>query len=138
MSRKEINDWNWIFAIDFFYTFITELFFVNFVVGDSGSFLDNKIELVSTPNQGSFWRLNWGRLSMRLLRLLLDGQDWTCLVALFSIISLIIQGCSMVYYSIWPRNHTSHQKFYFNEFVANVMRDVIGIVIFDLKGHGGP
>ena len=24
------------------------------------------------------------------------------------------------------------QKFYFNEFVANVMRDVIGIVIFDL------
>ena len=29
------------------------------------------------------------------------------------------------------------QKFYFNEFVANVMRDVIGIVIFDLRGHGG-
>ena len=58
---------------------------------------------------------------------------------IFSIkgISLIIQGCSMVYYSIWPRNHTSHKKFYFNEFVANVMRDVIGIVIFDLRGHGG-
>ena len=43
-------------------------------------------------------------------------------------ISLIIQGCSMVLYSIWPRNHTSHKKFYFNEFVANVLRDVIGIV----------
>ena len=27
--------------------------------------------------------------------------------------------------------------FYFNEFVANVLRDVIGIVIFDLRGHGG-
>ena len=52
-------------------------------------------------------------------------------------ISLIIQGCSMVYYSIWPRNHTSHKKFYFNEFVVNVMQDVIGIVIFDLRGHGG-
>ena len=52
-------------------------------------------------------------------------------------ISLIIQGCSTVYYSIWPRNHTSHKKFYFNEFVANVMRDVIGIVIFDLRGRGG-
>ena len=40
----------------------------------------------------------------------------------------------MVLYSIWPRNHTSHKKFYFNEFVANAMRDVIGIVIFDLHG----
>ena len=28
-------------------------------------------------------------------------------------------------------------KCYFNEFVVNVMRDVIGIVIFDLRGHGG-
>ena len=52
-------------------------------------------------------------------------------------ISLIIHGCSTVYYLIWPKNHTSHKKFYFNEFVANVMPDVIGIVIFDLRGHGG-
>ena len=43
----------------------------------------------------------------------------------------------MVRQWIWQRNHTSHKKFYFNEFVANFMRDVIGIVIFDLKGHGG-
>ena len=43
----------------------------------------------------------------------------------------------MVLYLIWPRNHTSHKKFYFNEFVANVLRDVIGIFIFDLRGHGG-
>ena len=28
-------------------------------------------------------------------------------------------------------------KIYFNEFVANVLRDDIGIVIFDLRGHGG-
>ena len=28
-------------------------------------------------------------------------------------------------------------KDYFNEFVANVLRDNIGIVIFDLRGHGG-
>ena len=43
----------------------------------------------------------------------------------------------MVYYSIWPRNHTFHKIFYFNEFVANVLRDVIGTFIFDLRGHGG-
>ena len=29
------------------------------------------------------------------------------------------------------------QKFYFNEFVANVLHDNIGILIFDLRGHGG-
>ena len=29
------------------------------------------------------------------------------------------------------------QKKYFNEFVANVLRDDIGIGIFDLRGHGG-
>ena len=29
------------------------------------------------------------------------------------------------------------QKKYFNEFVANVLRDDIGIVIFGLRGHGG-
>ena len=32
---------------------------------------------------------------------------------------------------------TSHTKVYFNEFIANVLRDNIGIVIFDLRGHGG-
>ena len=39
--------------------------------------------------------------------------------------------------TIWPSNHTSHTKLYFNEFVANVLRDNIGIVIFDLWGHEG-
>ena len=34
-------------------------------------------------------------------------------------------------------NHTSYTKVYFNEFVANVLRDDIGIVIFGLRGHGG-
>ena len=29
----------------------------------------------------------------------------------------------------------SNKNFYFNEFVANVLRDVIGILFFDL--HGG-
>ena len=27
---------------------------------------------------------------------------------------------------IWPRNHISHTKVYFNEFVANVLRDDMG------------
>jgi hypothetical protein len=69
--------------------------------------------------------------------LALKCQDFKVGMPIFQLlqelsISLIIQGCSMVLYSIWPRNHTSHKKFYFNEFVANVLRDVIGIVIFDL------
>ena len=31
----------------------------------------------------------------------------------------------------------SHTKVYFNEFVANVLRDDIGMGIFDLRGNGG-
>ena len=54
-------------------------------------------------------------------------------MAIFSyFILLIIEGCSMVQQTIWPRNHTSHTKVYFNEFVANVLRGNIGIVNFDL------
>ena len=34
-------------------------------------------------------------------------------------------------------NHTSYTKVYFNEFVANILRNDIGIVIFGLRGHGG-
>ena len=43
----------------------------------------------------------------------------------------------MLEQTIWLSNHTSHTKVYFNEFVANVLRDDIGIVVFDLRGHGG-
>ena len=52
-------------------------------------------------------------------------------------ILLIIQRSSMLEQTIWGLNHASHTKVYFNEFVANVLRDDIGIVIFDLRGHGG-
>ena len=47
-------------------------------------------------------------------------------------ISLIIQRCSIVKQTIWQSNRASHTKLYFNEFVANVLRDNIGTVIFDL------
>ena len=44
----------------------------------------------------------------------------------------------MLKQTIWPSNHKCIQhKTYFNEFVANVLRDNIGIVIFDLWGHEG-
>ena len=33
--------------------------------------------------------------------------------------------------------HTSHIKVYFNEFVANALRDNMGMIIFDLWGCGG-
>ena len=52
-------------------------------------------------------------------------------------ISLIFDKCSILKQTIWPWNHTSHTKVYFNEFVANVLRGNIGIVNFDLWGHGG-
>jgi hypothetical protein len=37
----------------------------------------------------------------------------------------------------WYRFVTSHTKVYFKEFVANVLRYDIGIVIFYLRGLGG-
>ena len=43
----------------------------------------------------------------------------------------------MVKQTIWQSNRASHTKLYFNEFVANVLRDDIGIVILDLRGHAG-
>ena len=65
----------------------------------------------------------------------LEERDCSCIYLAY--ILLIIKGCSMVQQTIWPRNHTSHTKVYFNEFVANVFCDDTGIVIFDLRGHGG-
>ena len=44
-------------------------------------------------------------------------------------------GSRMLEQTIWLWNHTSHTKVYFNEFVANVLRDNIGMIIFDR--HGG-
>ena len=51
-----------------------------------------------------------------------------------TIISLIIQRCSMVKQTIWQSNRASHTKLYFNEFVANALRGNIGIVNFGLRG----
>ena len=31
----------------------------------------------------------------------------------------------------------NHTEVYFNEFVANVLRDNMGMIIFDLRGCGG-
>ena len=33
--------------------------------------------------------------------------------------------------------HTSYRKFNFNEFIANVLRDNMDMIIFDLRGCGG-
>ena len=38
-------------------------------------------------------------------------------------------GSRTLIYTIWPPNHTSHKKNYFNEVVANALRDNIG------RGH---
>ena len=44
----------------------------------------------------------------------------------------IFDKFSILEQMIWPSIHTSHTKVYINEFVANVLRDNIYIVIFDL------
>ena len=41
-------------------------------------------------------------------------------------ISSIFDKCLILLQTIWPSNHTSHTKVYFNEFVANALRDNIG------------
>ena len=54
----------------------------------------------------------------------------------FDVPAIIAFGFSQILQqTIWPRSQTSHKKKYFYEFVANVLRDNIGILIFDL--HGG-
>ena len=47
-------------------------------------------------------------------------------------ISSIFDKCSILEQTIWPSNHTSHTKVYFNEFVSNALHENIGIVNFDL------
>ena len=37
----------------------------------------------------------------------------------------------------WRPNPTTYRKFDFNEFVANVFRDNMSMIIFDLRGCGG-
>ena len=46
-------------------------------------------------------------------------------------------GSQTLQQTIWLWNHKSHTKIYFNEFVANVLRDNMGMIIFDLWGCGG-
>jgi hypothetical protein len=41
-------------------------------------------------------------------------------------ISSIFDKCSMLLQTIWPSNHTSNPKVYFNKFAANAFRDNIG------------
>ena len=59
---------------------------------------------------------------------LIPKQDNYCL-------SVCNRGGNMFTSIIIVKECISHTKVYFNEYVANVMRDDIGIVFFDL--HGG-
>ena len=48
-------------------------------------------------------------------------------------ISLIVDKCSMLLQTIWLWSHTSHTKFYFNEFVANTLRDTAKLKLLLLR-----
>ena len=58
-------------------------------------------------------------------------EEWAfaanfCLfICLFILISSIFDKCSILLQMIWPSNHTSDTKVYFNEFFANTLRDNI-------------
>ena len=46
-------------------------------------------------------------------------------------------GSQKLLQTTWLWNHTCHTKVYVNEFVANVLLDNMGMIIFDLWGCGG-
>ena len=56
---------------------------------------------------------------------------------ILGVISSIFDKCSILKHQIWPSNHTSHTKVYFNDFVLNVLCDNMGMIIFVLRGCGG-
>ena len=76
------------------------------------------------------WVLEFKLLSLNCLK-------WSKPAPKSQIISLIFDKCSILKQMIWPWNHTSHTKIFFIKFVANALRDKIGIVIFDLQPHKG-
>ena len=60
------------------------------------------------------------------------------IVELLSIILFELLGVLWVLpYPASHPNHTSYIKFYFYEFVANVLHDNMGMIIFDLRSCGG-
>ena len=46
-------------------------------------------------------------------------------------------GSQMLLQLIWLWNHRSQTKVYFNEFVANDLRDNMDMIIYDVQGCGG-
>ena len=49
-----------------------------------------------------------------------------------SSIPSVFDKYSILEQTVWPSNHTSHTSVYFNELVANVFLDDMGMIIFDL------
>ena len=71
-------------------------------------------------------------------------QNWIPPAKQGSFFSIVISSILLIILrSVWVGTEslmaklTSYRKFHFNEFVANVLPDNIGIGIFDLRGHGG-
>jgi hypothetical protein len=53
---------------------------------------------------------------------------------------LLFESLHVLWVLLYPAsrpNHTSYRNFYFHEFAANVLRDNMCIIIFDLQGCGG-
>ena len=65
---------------------------------------------------------------------------FTRLLCLGRISILLFKSLGVLWVLSYPAshpNHTSYRKFYFYEFFANVLRDNMGRIIFDLRGCGG-
>ena len=65
---------------------------------------------------------------LKALRIQLKTKDtvFATTIHVFNSILSIFDKCSILLLTIWPSNHTSHTKVYFNEFVANALHGNIG------------
>ena len=100
-----------------------------------------QLRLVNVCTSVQLWgtRSFLGDLSVYLLLLLLGTVcHWLgeyCVTWVLEFPGYILLISRMLLQTIWLWNHISHTKVYFNEFVANALRD--NVIIFDLVGCGG-
>ena len=95
-------------------------------------FCKKSIRKKSEPKVFNWTEFHFFEVTFYKIHILSALSDFQTLRRPCIIILLIIQGCSILKQTIWPRNHTSHRKIYFYEFVANVLCDDIGILIFEI------
>ena len=91
------------------------------------------------------YRVIWKIVMMQQLEFSRAGGYYSLIRSTIEIVSLCMQcnlinkrhGIWMLQQTIWLWNRTSYWKYNFNEFVANILHDNMGMIIFDLWRCGG-